>query len=134
MFRFDSSVGLVADEGLVWSRVADVKKMPEYWPSLKSVQLENSGEKPYRARVTFADGAAGSATIVVDNERRVLVIYYESGPWAGTQRMEVDRGQLRIFWDLKLGGFLGNLREGGKLKTETLEALEKLAGLHAAFA
>jgi hypothetical protein len=128
--HFESSVGLVADEELVWKRTSDVEKMPLYWPSVSSFSVQITDGPLRYAVVSFARGGKGNVTVVTNGVEKTLVLYYTSGPLRGTQRLTVKRETLGLVWDIKFEGMniFRRPRAEARLKEETKGALERLAG------
>jgi uncharacterized protein YndB with AHSA1/START domain len=125
---FDASLDFDDDPEVVWRRVSDVEKIPEYWHGTKSLRVL---EKVDGDEVKFAFGGSGKAEITTDAARRTLLLRYLSGPFTGTQTVRIVGKKLEAKWDINFHGIfrIGSGRTAGHFKSGTVRALERLAGV-----
>jgi uncharacterized protein YndB with AHSA1/START domain len=127
----DASLDFDGDPEVVWKRVSDVEKIPEYWHGTKSLRvLERVDGNKLNAAVKFAFGGWGKAEITTDAPSKTLLLRYVSGPFTGTQTVRVVGKRLEAKWDVNFHGIfrIGSGRTAGHFKGGTVHALERLAG------
>jgi ribosome-associated toxin RatA of RatAB toxin-antitoxin module len=128
----DASLDFEGDPEVVWKRVSDVEKIPEYWHGTKSLRvLERVDRNKLIAAVKFAFGGWGKAEITTDAATRTLLLRYLSGPFTGTQTVRIVGKKLEARWDIDFNGIfrIGSGRTAGHFKSGTVHALERLAGI-----
>jgi hypothetical protein len=114
----------------VWGRASNLDVFTEYWYGTKSLDYRPDGQGGFEAKMVFAFGGTGAATIQVDHHNRVLTINYVEGPFRGTQKIWVSQGMVGSSWDIEFkgvyslfGGWIRNhFRQG------TVNALRRLCG------
>lgn len=119
------------DPGVVWERLSDVERIPEFWHGTKSLRvLETVGGSKLMAAVRFAFGGRGKAEITADGATRTLQLRYLSGPFTGTQTVRIVGKNLEAKWDIEFHGIfrVASGRTAGHFKSGTVHALERLAG------
>jgi len=116
---------------VVWGRLSDVEKIPEYWHGTKSLRILERGEGGrVVAAARFAFGGSGKVEITADAAARTLVQRYLSGPFTGTQTTRMVGKRLEAKWDIEFHGLfkIGSGRTAGHFKSGTVHALERLSG------
>jgi len=118
------------DPAIVWARLSDVEKIPEYWHGTKSLRiLEKTDDGKLIAAARFAFGGSGKVEITSDAESKTLVQRYLSGPFTGTQTVRIVGNALEASWDIEFHGLfkIGSERTAGHFKSGTVHALERLS-------
>jgi hypothetical protein len=124
----EASLDFQEDPDVVWGRVSDVERIPEYWHGTKSLQvLERDGGK-VTASTKFAFGGSGKVEITTDAPSKTLLLRYPSGPFTGTQTIRIEGKRLEARWDIEFHGIfkIGSGRTAGHFKSGTVHALERL--------
>jgi len=120
-----------ADPTVVWERLSDVERIPEFWHGTKSLRvLEKVDGVKRMAAVKFAFGGLGKAEIMADVATRTLQLRYLSGPFTGTQTVRIVGKNLEAKWDIEFHGIfrIASGRTAGHFRSGTVHALERLAG------
>ena len=118
------------DPDLVWRRLSDVEKIPEYWHGTKSLRvLEKREGGRVVAVARFAFGGSGRVEITTDADSKTLLQRYLSGPFTGTQTVRMVGKKLEARWDIEFHGLfkIGSGRTAGHFKSGTVHALERLS-------
>jgi hypothetical protein len=90
-----------ADPAVVWERLSDVERIPEFWHGTKSLRVLETVDGVKRiAAVKFAFGGLGKAEIKADVAARTLQLRYLSGPFTGTQTVRIVGKNLEARWDI----------------------------------
>ena len=124
----EASLDFAGDPEVVWARLSDVERIPEYWHATKSLKvLEREGGKVVAA-ARFAFGGAGKVEISTDAAGKTLLQRFLSGPFTGTQTVRVVGNRLEARWDIEFHGLfkIGSGRTAGHFKSGTVHALERL--------
>ncbi len=125
----EASLDFEEDPDVVWARVSDVQKIPEYWHGTKSLKVvENVDGKKLIAAARFAFGGSGNVEITTDEATRTLLLRYLSGPFTGTQTVRIVGKRLEANWDIEFHGVfrIASGRTAGHFKSGTVHALERL--------
>jgi len=128
----EASLDFDDDPEVVWKRLSDVERIPEYWHGTKSLRvLETADGGKLIAAVKFAFGGSGKAEITTDAETKTLLLRYLSGPFTGTQTVRIVGKRLDARWDISFHGIfrIGSGRTAGHFKSGTIHALERLSGI-----
>jgi hypothetical protein len=122
------SLKFEGDPDAVWRRVSDVEKIPEYWHGTKSLRVIEKVDGKLTATAKFAFGGSGKVEITTDPATKTLVQRFLSGPFTGTQTVQVVGNSLEARWDIEFHGLfkIGSGRTAGHFKSGTLHALERL--------
>jgi ribosome-associated toxin RatA of RatAB toxin-antitoxin module len=127
----EASFDFEGDPEMVWKKVSDVEKIPEYWHGTKSLRVLETVDGVKRvAAVKFAFGGLGKAEITTDSATKTLQLKYLSGPFTGTQTVRIVGKNLEAKWEIDFHGIfrIGSGRTAGHFKSGTVHALERLAG------
>ena len=130
LLRLTDSIGLNADEDLVWRKVSDIQNLPTFSPAVqavRSVSTDPGGNS--RAEVDLVHGGQGRLDVFINYIDRTVVVYYVSGPFTGTQRITVRAGVLEMTWDVRFVSIhrLGERWDEQRLRDGTKLVLQKLA-------
>lgn len=126
----EASLDFEEDPDVVWGRLSDVERIPEFWHGTKSLRvLEKAGEGKVIAAAKFAFGGSGKVEITTDAASKTLLQRYLSGPFTGTQTVRVVGQRLEARWDIEFHGIfkIGSGRTAGHFKSGTVHALERLS-------
>jgi hypothetical protein len=126
----EASLDFEGDPGVVWGRLSDVERIPEYWHGTKSLRVLERGEGgKVVAAAKFAFGGTGSVEITADADSKTLLQRYLSGPFTGTQTVRIVGKKLEARWDIEFHGLfkIGSGRTAGHFKSGTVHALERLS-------
>ena len=122
------------DPAVVWGRLSDVDRIPEFWHGTRSLQVlqrssEGAGRETVKARAKFAFGGSGDVEITADGATMTLTSNYTSGPFKGVQVVKVVGNAIEARWDVNFTGVfkLTSGWTGGHFRSGTLHALERLA-------
>jgi hypothetical protein len=126
------------DPAVVWGRLSDIERIPEFWHGTRSLQVvargpKSSGRETVNAKAKFAFGGSGDVEITADEPTMTLTSDYKSGPFKGTQVVKVVGNAVEARWDVNFTGFF-KLTSGwtaGHFKSGTLHALERLCAKEA---
>jgi hypothetical protein len=127
----EASLDFEGDPEVVWKRVSDVERIPEYWHGTKSLRvLEKLDGGKVIAAAKFAFGGSGKVEITTDAATRTLLLRYLSGPFTGTQTARIEGKRLEARWDIEFHGVfkIASGRTAGHFKSGTVHALERLSG------
>jgi len=126
------------DPAVVWRRLSDVDRIPEFWHGTRSLQVvsrgpKSGGRETVKAKAKFAFGGAGEVEITADEPAMTLTSDYKSGPFKGTQVVRVVGNAVEAKWDVNFTGLfkLTSSWTGGHFKSGTLHALERLCAKEA---
>jgi len=133
----EERVQFEGDPAVVWERLSNIERIPEFWHGTKSLQiLERESRGPGRevvvvvvkARAKFAFGGSGDVVITADNASKTLTSYYISGPFKGVQVVKLVGNALEARWEVNFNGVfkLTSSWTGGHFKSGTRHALERL--------
>jgi hypothetical protein len=125
----EASLDFEGDPEVVWKRISDVEKIPEYWHGTKSLEvLEKIDGTKVMAAAKFAFGGSGKVRITTDAAARTLLLEYLSGPFTGTQTVRIVAKRLEAEWDIAFHGIfkIGSGRTAGHFRSGTVHALERL--------
>ena len=121
------------DPAVVWGRLSDIDRIPEFWHGTRSLQVlqrgsDGAGRETAKARAKFAFGGSGDVAITSDRATMTLTSDYTSGPFKGTQVVRVQGNAIEVRWDVNFTGVfkLTSGWTGGHFKSGTLHALERL--------
>lgn len=126
----EASLDFEEDPDVVWGRLSDVERIPEFWHGTKSLRvLEKAGEGKVIAAAKFAFGGSGKVEITTDAASKTLLQRYLSGPFTGAQTVRVVGKRLEARWDIEFHGIfkIGSGRTAGHFKSGTVHALERLS-------
>jgi hypothetical protein len=127
----EASLDFEGDPDVVWERMSDVEKIPQYWHGTKSLRVLEKGDGGNKvvAAARFAFGGSGRVEITTDADSRTLLQRYLSGPFTGTQTVRIVGKRLEARWDIEFHGLfkIGSGRTAGHFKSGTLHALERLS-------
>jgi hypothetical protein len=127
----EASLDFEGDPDVVWGRISDVERIPEYWRGTKSLRVHEreEGVKKVVAAARFAFGGSGRVEITADAESKTLLQRYLSGPFTGTQVVRIAGKKLEARWDIEFHGLfkIGSGRTAGHFKSGTVHALERLS-------
>ncbi|HKM76701.1 MAG TPA: SRPBCC family protein [Candidatus Bathyarchaeia archaeon] len=130
--QFTESLKFTHTPDEVWKRASDVEAIPRFWHGTKSIQIvEKKPTGSLDVSVRFAFGGVGKAEVAVDNENRVMTLAYYSGPFIGTQKINVKDQQITASWNVKFTG-LFKLVSGWNerhFRSGTVHALERLGSV-----
>jgi len=122
------------DPAVVWGRLSDIDRIPEFWHGTRSLQVlrrssEGAGSQTVKARAKFAFGGSGDVEITADRTTMTLTSNYTSGPFKGVQVVKVVGNAIEVRWDVNFTGVfkLTSGWTGGHFRSGTLHALERLA-------
>ena len=118
------------DPEVVWKRVSDIERMPEFWHGTRSLKvIERDGDK-VKIRAKFAFGGTRDVDITTDETTMTLALNYASGPFTGVQTVRVNGKSLEARWDINFNGIyrIGADRIAGHFRSGTVHALERLVG------
>jgi hypothetical protein len=138
----EERVEFQGDPTIIWGRLSDISRIPEFWHGTKSLQVlgrdtttlvdggEGTGKQSVRARAKFAFGGSGEVVITADASTMTLTSDYVSGPFKGVQVVRVAGNAIEAKWDVNFTGLfkLTSSWTGGHFKTGTHHALERLCG------
>jgi len=123
------------DPAVVWERLSDVDRIPEFWHGTRSLQIvgresKGPGKETVKARAKFAFGGSGDVEITADKAALTLTSNYTSGPFKGAQVVKIVGNAIEAKWDVNFTGVfkLTSSWTGGHFKSGTAHALERLAG------
>jgi ribosome-associated toxin RatA of RatAB toxin-antitoxin module len=119
------------DPGVIWGRVSDVARIPEYWHGTKSLRVIGKSDDGGKvvADTKFAFGGSGKVEITTDQATKTLAVRYISGPFTGTQTVKVAGTRLEAKWDIEFHGMFRIMsgRTVSHFKSGTDHALERLS-------
>jgi len=122
------------DPAVVWERLSDVARIPEFWHGTKSLKIVRReavgpGKETVNAETKFAFGGSGRVEVTTDAQTKTLLLRYLSGPFTGTQKVWVQGRRLEAEWDIEFHGFfrIASGRTAGHFKSGTAHALERLS-------
>ncbi len=123
------------DPAVVWGRLSDIERIPEFWHGTKALQVLGSvpsgaGRETVKARARFAFGGSGDVEITSDGAAMTLTSVYTSGPFRGVQVVKIVGKAIEATWDVRFTGVfkLTSGWTGSHFKSGTLHALERLCG------
>jgi hypothetical protein len=129
----EERVEFQGDPRLVWGRLSDIERIPEFWHGTRSLQIigrdsAGTGQERVKARAKFAFGGSGDVVITTDAAGMTLTSDYTSGPFKGIQVVKVVGNAIEARWDVNFTGLfkLTSSWTGGHFKTGTHHALERL--------
>ncbi len=125
----EASLDFEGDSEVVWKRVSDVERIPEYWHGTKSLKvLETIDGTKLITAAKFAFGGTGKVRITSDAATKTLLLEYLSGPFTGSQTVRITGKKLEAKWDITFHGIfkIGSGRTAGHFKSGTVHALERL--------
>ena len=127
-------VGFDGDPAVVWERLSDVERIPEFWHGTRSLQIvardsEGPGKETVKARARFAFGGSGDVEITADKATMTLTSNYTSGPFKGAQVVKIVGNAIEAKWDVNFTGVfrLTSGWTGGHFRSGTVHALERLS-------
>jgi len=127
----EASLDFEGDPDVVWGRMSDVEKIPDYWHGTKSLRVleKREGGNKVVAAARFAFGGSGKVEITTDADSKTLNQRYLSGPFTGTQTVRIVGKKLEARWDIEFHGLfkIGSGRAAGHFKSGTIHALERLS-------
>ena len=122
------------DPAVVWERLSDIERIPEFWHGTRSLQIigrdsKGPGKETVRARAKFAFGGSGGVEITADKATMTVTSNYVSGPFKGTQVVKIVGNAIEARWDVKFTGVfkLTSSWTGGHFRSGTVHALERLS-------
>ena len=123
------------DPSVVWERLSDIDRIPEFWHGTRSLQImgresKGPGRETVNARAKFAFGGSGGVEITADKATMTLTSNYTSGPFKGAQVVKIVGNAIEARWDVSFTGVfkLTSSWTAGHFKSGTLHALERLSG------
>jgi hypothetical protein len=126
------------DPAVVWSRLANIDRIPEFWHGTRSLKIlqrapDGPGKEVVKARAKFAFGGSGDVSITADTAAMTLTSDYTSGPFKGVQVVRVVGKAIEARWDVNFTGVfkLTSGWTGGHFRSGTLHALERLCAKEA---
>lgn len=136
--RIQEKVEFEGDPEVVWERLSDVDRIPEFWHGTRSLTIlgreqRGPGKETVRARSKFAFGGSGDVEISSDDSTKTLTSEYTSGPFKGTQVVRVVGNSLEADWEVNFTGVFKLTAgwSGGHFRSGTLHALERLTAKEA---
>ena len=123
-----------SDPAVVWERLSDIERIPEFWHGTRSLEVlgrdpKGQGKETVRARARFAFGGSGEVEITADEATMTLTSDYKSGPFSGTQVVKIVGNAIEARLDARFSGLfkLTSSWTGGHFKSGTRHALERLS-------
>jgi ribosome-associated toxin RatA of RatAB toxin-antitoxin module len=129
----EERIEFVGDPAVVWKRVSDIERIPEFWHGTKSLHVVEVKGDTAKVRARFAFGGARDVEITTYGTSMTLTLTYTSGPFRGVQTVRVVGNTLEAKWDIDFKGIyrFGANRIAGHFRSGTVHALERLVGVEA---
>ena len=103
--QFTESLKFIDTTDEVWRRASNVEATPKFWHGTKSIRIiKKNPSGTLDVDIRFAFGGSGKANVTIDNLCRAMTITYLSGPFTGTQTIDVNDQEITASWDVKFNG------------------------------